>query len=158
MSDQYPTPNPGPPQQPPAGTPVPAQPYPDQNQAGTYSQHSYTEARLPNGAYPEVQQGSTDPAIAGYTTAGYSVRAGQPVMRPKSPGLALVASFFIPGLGSMINGDVGKGLFILFGYIISWALVIVILGVFGVFGFWVYGMVDAYTGAKMWNARHGLYM
>ena len=75
---------------------------------------------------------------------------------PKNPGLSLLASFFVPGLGSIINGDVGKGLVIMLGYFISFLLVILIIGIFGVVGFWVWGLVDAYQGARLWNARHGL--
>lgn len=75
---------------------------------------------------------------------------------PKSPGLALLASFFIPGLGSMMNGDAGKGIGILLGYIVSWFLVIIFIGFIGIFGFWVWGLVDAYQGARKWNAAHGI--
>lgn len=75
---------------------------------------------------------------------------------PKNPAISLLASFFIPGLGSMINGDVGKGIGILVGYLISLVLVLVIIGVLGVFAFWIFGMVDAYQGAKLWNAKHGI--
>jgi TM2 domain-containing membrane protein YozV len=75
---------------------------------------------------------------------------------PKSPALSVLASFFLPGLGSMINGDVAKGIGILIGYLISCVLVIVLIGIVGVFGFWVWGMVDAAAGARRWNARHGI--
>jgi TM2 domain-containing membrane protein YozV len=75
---------------------------------------------------------------------------------PKSPALSVLASFFLPGLGSMINGDVAKGIGILIGYFVSWILVIVLVGIVGVFGFWVWGMVDAAEGAGRWNARHGI--
>lgn len=75
---------------------------------------------------------------------------------PKSPALALLASFFIPGLGSMLNGDVAKGIGILIGYVVSWVLIVVFVGIFGVFAFWVWGMVDAYVGAQRWNARYGI--
>ena len=75
---------------------------------------------------------------------------------PKNPALALIASFFVPGLGSMINGDVAKGVGILIGYVLSLVLVIVLVGIVGVFGFWVWGMVDAYQGARRWNAAHGI--
>lgn len=75
---------------------------------------------------------------------------------PKSPGLALLASFFIPGLGTMINGEVGKGVGILVGYIVSCILVVVVIGLAGMLGFWIWGMVDAYRGAQRWNARHGI--
>jgi TM2 domain-containing membrane protein YozV len=75
---------------------------------------------------------------------------------PKNPALALIASFFVPGLGSMINGDVAKGIGIFIGYVLSFVLVIVLVGIVGVFGFWVWGMVDAYQGARRWNAAHGI--
>jgi len=75
---------------------------------------------------------------------------------PKNPGIALLVSFFIPGLGSMMNGQVGKGVGILVGYIVSWFLTIILVGFVGLVGFWVWGMVDAYQGAKSWNARHGI--
>jgi TM2 domain-containing membrane protein YozV len=75
---------------------------------------------------------------------------------PKSPALALLVSFFIPGVGSMINGEVGKGIAILLGYLVSYLLVVVLIGIFGVLGFWIWGMVDAYQGAQQWNRRHGI--
>jgi len=75
---------------------------------------------------------------------------------PKNPALALIASFFIPGLGTMINGQGGKGAMILVGYVVSWLLTFVLIGIPGLIGFWVWGMVDAYQGAQKWNARHGI--
>jgi TM2 domain-containing membrane protein YozV len=75
---------------------------------------------------------------------------------PKNPGLALLASFFFPGLGTLMNGQAGKGVGIFVGYVVSWFLIVVIVGFVGVLGFWVWGMVDAYQGAKSWNARHGI--
>ena len=75
---------------------------------------------------------------------------------PKNPGIALLVSFFIPGLGSMMNGQVGKGVGILVGYIASWFLTIILIGFVGLVAFWVWGMVDAYQGAKSWNASHGI--
>jgi TM2 domain-containing membrane protein YozV len=75
---------------------------------------------------------------------------------PKNPAIALLAAFFIPGLGSMMNGQVGKGVGILIGYVVSWFLTIILIGFVGLVGFWVWGMVDAYQGAKKWNAQHGI--
>jgi TM2 domain-containing membrane protein YozV len=99
-------------------------------------------------SYPDVSNPS------GYA-AGRPAHQGMAVS-PKSPAVSLLASFFIPGLGSMINGDVGKGIGILIGYVVSLVLVLVIIGILGVFAFWIVGMIDAYQGAKLWNARHGL--
>ncbi|GAA6527661.1 DUF2510 domain-containing protein [Intrasporangium sp. DVR] len=81
--------------------------------------------------------------------------AAHGLVAPKNPALSLVASFLVPGLGSMLNGDVARGLRILVGYAVSWLLIIVFVGIFGVLGFWIWGMVDAYQGAHAWNARHG---
>jgi TM2 domain-containing membrane protein YozV len=75
---------------------------------------------------------------------------------PKNPVLALIVSFFIPGVGSMVNGEIGKGVGILVGWIVSFLLTIIVIGFLGMLGFWIWGMVDAYTGAQKWNARHGI--
>ena len=75
---------------------------------------------------------------------------------PKNPAVSLLISFFIPGVGSMVNGDTGTGVAILIGYMVSWILTLVFIGIIGVVGFWIWGMVDAYQGAQRWNARHGI--
>ncbi|MEP6798615.1 MAG: DUF2510 domain-containing protein [Lapillicoccus sp.] len=75
---------------------------------------------------------------------------------PKSPALALLASFFLPGLGSMLNGEGAKGAGILVGYLVCIPLTLVIIGIPGMIGFWVWGMVDGYQGAQRWNARYGI--
>ena len=74
----------------------------------------------------------------------------------KDPGLMLLASFFIPGLGTILNGDTGKGVGILVGYLIGIVLSAVIIGIPMVIGFWIWGLVDAYQGAQKYNASHGL--
>ncbi|WP_076261237.1 DUF2510 domain-containing protein [Intrasporangium flavum] len=91
---------------------------------------------------------------APWATPGAPVYLTQ--VAPKNPALSVLASFFLPGLGSMINGDVGKGVGILIGYFVSWVLTIVLVGFIGILGFWVWGMVDGYQGARLWNARHGI--
>ena len=75
---------------------------------------------------------------------------------PKNPALALLASFFIPGLGSMLNGEGGKGAGILIGYLVCIPLSFVAVGIPGMLAFWVWGMVDGYQGAQRWNARYGI--
>jgi len=82
--------------------------------------------------------------------------AGGPQVVPKNPGIALLISFFLPGVGSLYAGKVTTGVIIIACYIISWILTIVIIGFLGVFGFWVWGMIDAYQGAQAWNRQHGL--
>lgn len=81
---------------------------------------------------------------------------GPGYVAPKSAGLALLASFFIPGLGSMINGEVGKGVLILVGYVICIPFALFYIGIPLMLALWIYGMVDAYTSAQNWNRRHGI--
>jgi TM2 domain-containing membrane protein YozV len=86
------------------------------------------------------------------------VAAGQPgmVVAPKNPAVSLIVSFFVPGVGSMINGDIGTGIAILVLYLVGWALAIFLIGFILVIGAWIWGMIDAYQGAQRWNARHGI--
>ena len=90
--------------------------------------------------------------LAGTTFQGHAPYA----VAPKSPGLALLASFFIPGLGSMLNGEVGKGVAILVSSVVCWVLAILIVPILVAVGLWIYGMVDAYSGAQKWNSQHGI--
>jgi TM2 domain-containing membrane protein YozV len=92
-------------------------------------------------------------------TPGYAVPVGQPgamIVAPKNPAVSLIVSFFIPGVGSMINGDVGTGIAILLLYIAGWVLAVFLIGIPLAIGAWIWGMVDAYQGAQRWNARHGI--
>jgi TM2 domain-containing membrane protein YozV len=92
---------------------------------------------------PQQHPGWT-PAPMGYAVA------------PKNPAVSLLASFFIPGLGTMLNGEVGKGIGILVGYFVSLFLFFLIVPLLIALGIWVWGMVDAYQGAQQWNRRHGI--
>jgi TM2 domain-containing membrane protein YozV len=65
----------------------------------------------------------------------------------KNPGIAALCSFFIPGLGQVYNGEVGKGIAILFGTLIG-ALFLLIPGII----VWIYGMYDAHNTAKKMNS------
>src|SRR4029450_4620773 len=62
----------------------------------------------------------------------------------KSPGLALVLSLVIPGVGQFYNNDVKKGAVILAGYIIGLFLSYGVLSI----PIWIWGMVDAYRVAN----------
>lgn len=99
------------------------------------------------------------PGAASYPPPSSPYGAGYPApyaVAPKNPAVMVIASFFVPGLGSMLNGDTGRGILILVGYVLSWVLTIVLVGFIGLLAFWVWGMVDAYQGAQRWNARHGI--
>lgn len=95
----------------------------------------------------------------------------------KEPALSLLASYFVPGLGSMINGDTGRGLLFIGGvFLMPWvpiALVLIPLAsgrpvsplmtyicmaIAGLtfFGSWFWSIVDAYRGAQAYNSAYGL--
>lgn len=65
----------------------------------------------------------------------------------KSPGIALLLSLLICGVGQMYNGQVGKGILMLVGFVLLWA---VLLG----WVVWIWSMVDAYSTAKEMNLRY----
>jgi TM2 domain-containing membrane protein YozV len=77
-------------------------------------------------------------------------------VQPHSTGLAVVASLFVPGLGSMINDKVGKGIGILAAYIAAVALVFVVIGFVAAPAVWIWGMVAASNDARAWNRAHGI--
>jgi len=72
-------------------------------------------------------------------------------MKTRSPELAAVLSFFIPGLGQVYNGENLKAVLFMLG-----AMAAVVLCEF-VFGFfispmvWVWAVVDAYYSARLIN-------
>lgn len=68
----------------------------------------------------------------------------------------MLGSFFVPGLGQLMNGQVAKGLFMLVGYVVSLVLVLALIGLVLAPAIWIWSMVDGYTGAQRWNARHGI--
>lgn len=73
----------------------------------------------------------------------------------KEPVLSVFASFFVPGLGSMLNGDNGKGAAIFLTWLVGLVLSLFIIGLPIAFGAWIWGMVDGYSGAQRHNDRHG---
>lgn len=101
-------------------------------------------------SYP-VPPGQPSPLVAG--TYGYA-----PATRvaPKSPGVAVIASFFLPGLGQFINGQAGKGVAFLMAHLVSFVLLFVFIGFITMPVVWIWSMVDAYSSAQAWNARRGI--
>jgi len=86
--------------------------------------------------------------------------AGAYAVAPKSPAVSLIVSFFIPGVGSLVNGDTGIGITILLLWLVAIALDITVIGlIVGVplgIAMFVWGLIDAYQGARRWNAGHGI--
>ena len=102
--------------------------------------------------HPRVAPPGPSPAPMGY----YQPYPGQPVVAAKNPAVSLIVSFFLPGVGSMINGDVGTGVAILLIWLVSIPLMFFFIGFFTLIGAFIWGLVDAYQGARRWNARHGI--
>lgn len=80
---------------------------------------------------------------------------------PKSPGVALLLSFFIVGAGQMYNGQVGKGIAMLLIYAVSVVLAVslIIVGIGAVFFLvmfvlWIWSMADGYSTAKQMSLRY----
>lgn len=75
---------------------------------------------------------------------------------PKSPGLALLISFFLPGVGSMYAGSVGLGVIILILWLISVVTVIIVIGWILAPACWIWGMIAACMNAQRWNRERGI--
>jgi TM2 domain-containing membrane protein YozV len=65
----------------------------------------------------------------------------------KSPGIALILSILICGLGQLYNGQIAKGILMFVLMVISW---VVFLG----WVIWIWSAIDAYTTAKAMNLRN----
>jgi len=74
----------------------------------------------------------------------------------KSPGTAVVLSFFWAGLGQIYNGEIGKGIVLIILHAISWLLMFVVIGFITTPILWIYGMIDAYKTAEKINAAAGI--
>jgi len=105
-----------------------------------------------------VQVTNQMPSNNGNVAAALLLTSGD--ASPKSPGVALILSFFIIGAGQMYNGQVGKGIGMLLGWIVCVALTIGSLGILGIilgplaFVLWIWSMVDGYSTAKQMTLRY----
>lgn len=79
----------------------------------------------------------------------------QPGTSRRNPAASLLASALVPGLGTIINGETGKGVLILVVWITAWLLVLVAVGVILIPAVWIYGIYDALQGARRYNLAHG---
>ncbi len=74
-------------------------------------------------------------------------------VRPKDSGLAVVASFFITGLGQLYNGQVGKAVAFFGAQVVSAFLIFVLIGFVTTPALWIWSMVDAYRSAEEINRQ-----
>lgn len=91
-----------------------------------------------------------------YYIGTVQVTPGAVVVQPKNAAISLLASFFIPGLGTMINGNGGKGALILILYFVAFLFTFILIGLPFLVGIWIWGLVDAYQSAQNWNRAHGI--
>ena len=78
------------------------------------------------------------------------------IILPKNPALGVILSFFIPGLGSIVNGNTSRGAIILCVYVLGWILSLFLIGIPILIGAWIWGLVDGYLSAQRWNLAHGI--
>lgn len=60
-------------------------------------------------------------------------------------GLPALLSFFIPGLGQMVKGQVGKGILIITVWLLSFILIITIVGAIVPLIIYIWQIADAYN-------------
>lgn len=79
----------------------------------------------------------------------------QPIIAPKNGAFGLLLSFFIPGLGSMVNGSGARGGVILAVYVVGCLLSFFLIGIPIAIGAWIWGLVDGYLSlarSSDWHA------
>jgi|HubBroStandDraft_2_1064218.scaffolds.fasta_scaffold152623_1 TM2 domain-containing membrane protein YozV len=126
--------------------PQPGQPQAGQPQAGQPQPYTQVQPYAQGQPYAQAQP-------YGAAQAGYPA---QQVVAAKNPALGVLLSFFIPGLGSMVNGAVGRGVLILALYAVGWLLSLFLVGIPLLIGAWIWGLVDGYTSAQRWNRQYGI--
>ena len=128
---------------PPAGYP----PYP-QYAPPQYPQQQYPQPYPP--PYPAPY-----PQPPGYPQP----YAYGPMPGEKSAGVAVLLSFFLSGLGQIYNGELTKGLLLLFAsiglsvflFFLWWTCAGLFIGLAFALVVWIFGMYDAYTRAEEYN-------
>lgn len=83
-------------------------------------------------------------------------QAAPQIILPKNPALGVILSFFIPGLGSIVNGSTGRGVTILGLYVLGWILAFFLIGIPILVGAWIWGLADGYLSAQRWNQAHDI--
>jgi TM2 domain-containing membrane protein YozV len=142
------------PQQQAGWPPQPPGPGPGPHGRGASGQDRY--AIRPRPAHYEQQHAPGQQAQEWAPPPLYGREMQPMTVAPKNPAVSVLLSVFIPGLGSMVNGNVGTGVAILILNIIGWMLAIVLIGIPLAIGTWIWGLVDASKSAQRWNRAHGI--
>ncbi len=80
------------------------------------------------------------------------------MVEEKSSGIAVILSFFIPGLGQIYNGQIGKGILIIILFVIFGALSSILIGIPFYLALWVYSMYNAYKVAEATHVKSKNYI
>jgi TM2 domain-containing membrane protein YozV len=140
---------------PPSAWPPPPAPGRGSRGRGGYGRERYQIREEPQPRYRE-QYESAQHAHEWAPLPLYEQEMYTMTVAPKSPAASVLLSLFIPGLGSMVNGNVGVGVAILILNIVGWILAIALIGIPLAIGTWIWGLVDAYQSAQRWNRAHGI--
>ncbi len=142
--DQYPPRHPRPSNNPPGQQP-PAYGQPGQGPPG----------QGPPG-YGPPGYGPPGSGMVPYEHAGFPAYPSGQQVHPRGRAVGAIVSIFVPGVGSMINGSVGRGFLILVSYLIGVALCLVIIGFLIVPAVWIWAIIDGALSADRWNRAHGI--
>ena len=83
---------------------------------------------------------------------GASIAGNAGVSEEKSVGLSVVLSILLPGLGHFYLGLNQKGITFLIAYIISWILVILVIGFILIIAVWIWALIDVIKCTEALNA------
>lgn len=125
-------------------------------QAAPQSQVPQYYQAPPQAQYPQQFQGAPQGQVPQYYQAAQQAQVAPQAVLPKNPALGVILSFFIPGVGSMVNGDATRGVIILVIYMVGWVLALFLIGIPILIGAWIWGLVDGYLSAQRWNLAHGI--
>jgi TM2 domain-containing membrane protein YozV len=76
------------------------------------------------------------------------------VQSTRNPGVAAVLSFFVPGLGQVYNGQIGKGIALMVVYAVSLALIAALVGIVTTPILCIWSMFGARNTATRLNASN----
>jgi len=149
--------------------PVPTIPQAPTVQAPSQAQVTPPQMAPPPAGYPPYAQYAPPQYPQPYPVQ-YPPAYGQPPAYPqpyaygpmpgqKSSGVAILLSFFLSGLGQIYNGELTKGLLLLFAsiglsvflFFLWWTCAGLVLGAALALVVWIFGMYDAYTRAEEYN-------
>ena len=78
------------------------------------------------------------------------------VKTEKSPALAVLLSFLLPGLGQIYNDEAQKGVYFIIAVVVSSLAIIIVIGLLTTPVIWIWSMVDAYKVADRKNKAMGV--